>query len=57
MMAYLVSAAMAGLICTGLWVGFGGSFAAALLVYFMSGNLVIAAMLARAAVMSRRPLK
>lgn len=44
MIGYLVSAATAAIICTLLWLLSGGSLAAAIPIYIMSGNLTLAAL-------------
>ena len=42
--AYMISAVITAITCTGIWLLSGGGLLAAILVYVLSGNLAIVAL-------------
>ncbi|MEW9918599.1 hypothetical protein AB2B41_03220 [Marimonas sp. MJW-29] len=53
--AILLAAICAGLFFALIWIGIGGTVLSALVIYTLSGNLLIAAILAQVALRNPRP--
>ncbi|KHA52108.1 hypothetical protein [Sulfitobacter geojensis] len=51
---FMIAALCAGLTCAAVWLALGGSGLMAFVVYVLSGQLVIAALLGRAAIRELR---